>query len=80
LNAIEPTWFWMKRQTTKKGPVTSNEKLREKWIKCWEDMPQKTIQAWIERIPEHIKEVIAQEGNNLYREGRKKGQQKKRIH
>jgi len=29
LNAIKPTWFWMKRQTTKKGPITSNEKLKE---------------------------------------------------
>jgi hypothetical protein len=43
-------------------------------------MLQKTIQAWIERILEHIKEVIIQEGNNLYREGWKKGQQKRRIH
>jgi transposase len=45
-----------------------------------EDMPQEVIQAWIERIPEHIKEVIDQEGNNLYKEGRKKGQEKRRIH
>jgi hypothetical protein len=43
-------------------------------------MLQKTIQAWIERIPEHIKEVIAQEGNNLYKEGQKEGQEKRRIH
>jgi hypothetical protein len=42
-------------------------------------MPQETIQAWIERILEQIKEVIAQEGNNLYRDGRKKGQEK-RVH
>jgi hypothetical protein len=28
LNAIEPTWFWMKRETTKKGPLSSNEKLK----------------------------------------------------
>jgi len=27
-----------------------------------------------------IKEVIAQEGNNLYKEGRKKGQEKRRVH
>ena len=80
LNAIEPTWFWMKRQTTRKGPITSNKKLKEEQIKCWKDMLQKTIQAWIERIPEHIEEIIAQDGNNLYKEGRKKGQEKRRIH
>jgi hypothetical protein len=43
-------------------------------------LPQETIQAWIKRIPEQIKEVIAQESNNLYREGQKKGQEKRRVH
>jgi hypothetical protein len=43
-------------------------------------MPQEVIQAWIERIPEYIKEVIDKKGNNLYKEGRKKGQEKRRIH
>jgi Transposase/DDE superfamily endonuclease len=80
LNAIEPTWFWMKRETTKKGAITSNEQLKEAWIKCWNDMPQELIQAWIDRIPVHIEEIIACKGNNLYKEGRKKGQEKKRIH
>ena len=80
LNAIEPTWFWMKRETTKHGALTSNKKLKVAWIKCWEDMPQEVIQAWIKRIPEYIKEVINQKGNNLYKEGRKKGQEKRRIH
>jgi DDE superfamily endonuclease len=80
LNAIEPTWFWMKRETTKKGPSTNKAQLKEDWIKCWKDMPQEKIQAWIERIPVHIQEIIACDGNNLYQEGRKKGQEKLRIH
>jgi hypothetical protein len=46
----------------------------------WEDMPQEKIQAWIERILVHIQEIIACNGNNLYKEGRKKGQEKKQIH
>ena len=46
--------------TTKHGALTSNKKLKVAWIKRWEDMPQEAIQAWIERIPEHIKEVIDQ--------------------
>jgi len=28
LNAIEPCWFWMKVQTTKKGPITSEKELK----------------------------------------------------
>jgi hypothetical protein len=70
----------MKRETTKKGAITSNEKLKAAWIKCWNEMPQEPIQAWIDRIPAYIEEIIACEGNNLYKEGRKKGQEKKIIH
>jgi hypothetical protein len=33
-------------------------------------MPQEKIQAWIERIPRHIREVIRLEGGNEYKEGR----------
>ena len=43
-------------------------------------MPQELIQAWIDRIPVHIEEIIACKGNNLYKEGQKKGQEKKRIY
>ena len=65
LNAIKPTWFWMKRETTKKGPSTNKERLRKDWIKCWNDMPQEKIQTWTEKILVHIKEIIAFDGNNL---------------
>lgn len=80
LNAIEPCWFWMKRQTTKRGPITNEKLLKEEWIKCWNDLPQEKIQAWIERIPIHIKEVIRLEGGNEYTEGRLKGQERLRVH
>ena len=70
----------MKRETTKRGPITSNAELKRAWIKCWEELPQEKIRAWIDRIPVHIEEIIACEGNNLYQEGRRKGEEKKRIH
>jgi hypothetical protein len=34
LNMIEPCWFWMKRYTTKRRPITSRAQLKEAWIKC----------------------------------------------
>jgi hypothetical protein len=43
-------------------------------------MPQEKIQEWIERIVVHIQEVIRLEGGNEYKEGRCKGQLKKRVH
>ena len=70
----------MKRETTKRGAFTSVKAMREAWEKCWNEMPQEKIQAWIERIPIHIQEVIRLEGGNEYQEGRKRGQEKRRVH
>jgi len=80
LNAIEPTWFWMKCETTKKSSIHSNKALKEAWIECWEEMDMKLVRNWIERIPVHIQEIIQLEGGNQYKEGRKVNQDKVRIH
>jgi hypothetical protein len=80
LNAIKPCWMWIKRETTRKGPINSKAKLTADWETCWENLPQLTIQAWIERIQRHVKEVVRLGGGNEYKEGRFKGQEKRRIH
>lgn len=71
LNAIEPCWPWMKRYTTKKGAPKSRAEAIRVWEQCWRDLPQEKIQAWIERIPVHVKEIIRLEGGNEYKEGRR---------
>jgi transposase len=76
LNAIERLWYHMKRETTKRGPTSNGKKLRARWEKCWEGIPQAKIQEWIEAIPHYVKEIIRLEGGNEYKEGRKKGQEK----
>jgi hypothetical protein len=70
----------MKRQTTKHGAITSRVQLKEAWIKCWKEIPQEKIQAWIERIKVHIEDVIRLEGGNEYQEGRLKGKPKNRVY
>ena len=70
----------MKKETTKRGAFTSEKAMRKAWEKCWDEMPQEKIQAWIERIPIHIEEIIRLKGGNEYQEGRKKGQEKVRVH
>jgi hypothetical protein len=80
LNMIEPCWFWIKRYTTKHSPITSRAELKQAWIKYWQDIPQECIQAWIERIIVHIKDVIRLEGGNEYKEGRLKGKPKNRVY
>jgi transposase len=76
LNMIEPAWGWMKRRTTSVralGGAPQTRMLMEYvWKRTWRDMEQKRIQAWIERIPRHIKKVIKLNGGNEYREGRKR--------
>ena len=63
----------MKRETTCKG-VPQNRIIATKvWTKAWKKLTQKRIQAWIERIPRHIQQVIALDGGNEYREGREDG-------
>jgi hypothetical protein len=44
--------------------------MEKAWQKAWDELPQEQIQAWIERIPVHIQEVIRLEGGNEYKEGR----------
>lgn len=71
LNAIEPCWFWMKRETTKKGAPKSRAEAIRRWKECWEtNLDQARIQAWIERIPIHIQKIIELEGGNEYQEGK----------
>jgi transposase len=80
LNMIEPCWWYMKRETTKNGPLKGKEAHRAAWVKCWKEMPQTMIQAWIERIIVHIQDVIRLEGGNEYKEGRNKGKPKRRVY
>jgi hypothetical protein len=64
----------------KKRPASSEKELRERWVKCWEDLSQERIQGWIERVIRHVKEIIRLEGSNAYEEGRLKGQERRRVH
>lgn len=76
LNAIEPTWFQMKKETTKDSETTSQKKLKKAWLKCQRELPQEKIREWIKRIPIYIQEVRRLKGGNEYKEGRKKGQER----
>jgi hypothetical protein len=70
LNAIEPAWPYLKRETTKKGAPRSRAEAIRKWEAAWKELPQEKIQAWIERIPVHVQKIIELEGGNEYKEGR----------
>ena len=69
LNAIEPAWYWLKRETIKCGVASGVGQIKKDWLKAWEKLPQKKIQKWIERIPGHIQHIIKCKGGNKYKEG-----------
>ncbi len=66
LNAIEPTWAFMKRATTRYGPPRTRPDASRSWLTGWRNLEQSRIQCWIERIPHHIQEIICLEGGNEY--------------
>lgn len=70
LNAIEKAWPWLKRVTTARGCPKTKRELKRSWERAWKQLPQETIQVWIEGIVHNIKEVIRLEGGNEYKEGR----------
>jgi transposase len=80
LNAIEPCWNWLKRKTTRSGAPRYRILMEFKWREAWIGLEQKRIQAWIERIPRHIQEVIRLEGGNEYREGRAASAERRKKH
>jgi transposase len=71
LNAIEPCWPWMKKTITSRGAPQKRDSMEKAWRQAWSDLSQSQIQAWIERIPRHIEEIIRLKGGNEYPEGRK---------
>ena len=71
LNPIEPCWPWIKRSTTKKGAPESRAEGIRRWEATWKELPQEKIQAWIERIPWHIEQIIQLGGGNEHKQNRK---------
>jgi hypothetical protein len=72
LNMIEPVWPEMKRRTTRSGAPKAGPQATAVWRKEWASFEQERLQAFVERIPWHIQQVIKCEGGNEYNEGRPK--------
>ncbi len=68
INAIEPCWMYLKRETNKNGAPLTRDEAASRWLRAWNDLPQAMIQRWIRRIPEAIEEIIRLKGGNEYDE------------
>ena len=60
----------MKRSTTFGGAPTARNQAEKRWLDAWRDLPQESIQQWIEAVLYNIQQVIRLEGGNEYIEGR----------
>lgn len=69
---IEPVWPELKRRTTRYGAPKAGPQAERVWRKEWRDFEQSRLQAFVERIPWHIDQIIRCEGGNEYNEGRNK--------
>ena len=66
--------FAKKCMIDRPNTIVQEEKAPSAWTKCWtEELTQKRIQSWIERIKRHVDEVILLDGGKEYREGREIG-------
>ena len=68
LNIFGDCWAYLKRITTKNGPLTSRKAAEVAWTKAWKDLEQWRIQRWIEQIPHNIEQILKLEGGNEYLE------------
>lgn len=74
LNIIQLCWPWIKRHTTRRGAPSEGEELKNAWIHYSKnDLSMNRIRSWIERMSQHIKEVIRLKGGDEYREGKDGG-------
>jgi hypothetical protein len=67
---IEPAWLYLKRVITKRGTPKNQAEAEIAWKNAWVELEQWRIQAWIKRIPRHIKEIIRFKGGNGYQESK----------
>ena len=66
-NAIESIWSWLKRHTIKKEASENRKNAKKEWSKQWHEMSQTFIRKWIERILNHIQQIIRCKDDNEYR-------------
>jgi len=75
LNPIEPVWGFMKKFGRQNYVFRTHAEAHRAWVRMWnEDVSQRRLQEFVERIPEHIAQIIRLKGGNEYKEGRAKGE------
>lgn len=67
INASEHAWSYMRYHISRDYPTsTTKDQCAQQWREEWERLPQEQIDAWIDRIPDVIRQILAQKGGNNF--------------
>lgn len=68
INAAEHAWPWLRKEISFNfTPSTTEQEATDQWIKAWEEhTPISKINRWITRIPNKVRKIIQQEGDNCF--------------
>ena len=67
VNASEHAWSYMRRHISRDYPTSATkEQCAQQWRDEWEELPQEQTDTWIDRIPDVIRQIIAQNGGNNF--------------
>lgn len=70
VNAEEHAWPWIRRHITKDfEPSRSKDECKAQWYYEWRELPQDQINTWIDRIPDVVRHILEQEGDNSFHDG-----------
>jgi transposase len=70
VNAEEHAWPWIRRHITKDfEPSCTVEECKTHWYMEWRALPQGQIDRWIDGIPDVVRKIIEQWGDNSFHDG-----------
>ncbi|KAF2023063.1 hypothetical protein EK21DRAFT_81682, partial [Setomelanomma holmii] len=67
VNATEHAWPLLRKYVTRKfTPYKSELECEQQWIASWEALPIEAINWWVDQVPEMVRRIIRNSGNNNF--------------
>ncbi|KAF2034194.1 hypothetical protein EK21DRAFT_85637 [Setomelanomma holmii] len=67
VNATEHAWPLLRKHVTRKfTPSKSELECEQQWIVLWEALPIEAINRWVDQVPEMVRRIIRNGGNNNF--------------
>lgn len=67
VNATEHAWPIMRKHVTKQfTPSRTEQQCEQQWIAAWEALPIESINEWVDHVPEMVRRILRNHGNNNF--------------